>query len=191
MAPISATLCCLVVNLVPSCGKNNPLNVYSHKILIFYIIGPHVSSVFNWVELFICIKQAKQAKLHVRWKQCMMQVHTVNTHTHKHIWKIVFSLISRQTIQLIGDEGRAYICDPTQVNEADVVRWLSCNFAVNVFYTNQALFWHKIHFDTIFHSKYMRKTKTDMLEFQEFKNSCLKQLKIKFRFVSDMVRQTT
>ena len=48
-------------------------------------------------------------------------------------------------------------CDPTQVNEADVVRGPNRDFAVNVFYKNQEPFWHKNHFDTIFHSKDMRK----------------------------------
>ena len=52
------------------------------------------------------------------------------------------------------------ICDPTQVNEADVVRRPNCNFAINVFHRNQESFWPKDHFDTIFHSKDMRKDKS-------------------------------
>ena len=59
-------------------------------------------------------------------------------------------------------------CDPTQVNEADVVRGSNWDFAVNVFYRNQESFWHKTHIDTIFHSKDMRKTK---LICKNFKNS--------------------
>ena len=52
-----------------------------------------------------------------------------------------------------------YICDQTWVNEADVVMGPNCDFSVNEFYSNQESFWHKNYFDTIFHSKDMRKTK--------------------------------
>ena len=53
------------------------------------------------------------------------------------------------------------ICDPTWVkNEADVVREPNCDFAVNIFYMNQESFWHINNFDTFFHSKDMRKTKS-------------------------------
>ena len=49
------------------------------------------------------------------------------------------------------------ICDPTQVNDADVIRGPNCDFDVYVFYRNQVSFWLKNLFDTIFHSKDMRK----------------------------------
>ena len=61
------------------------------------------------------------------------------------------------------------ICDPTRVNEADVIWWPNCDFSVNVFYRTQKLFQHKNHFDTIFHSKDMRRTKLTCWNFKNLK----------------------
>ena len=39
-----------------------------------------------------------------------------------------------------SNTNRTTICDPTQVNEADVIRGLNCDFAVSVFCRNQGSF---------------------------------------------------
>ena len=76
------------------------------------------------------------------------------------IINLIIVLISTLSCRLQHLTTMYIICDPTQVhvNEADVIRGPNCDFAVNVFYGNQDSFWHKNHFDTIFHSKDMRKT---------------------------------
>ena len=64
MVPILAYLCYLVVNLVSFCMKNNPLNAnttFSHKIIVFYFIGPHVSGVLNCVQHRGIYKLVKQS----------------------------------------------------------------------------------------------------------------------------------
>ena len=61
------------------------------------------------------------------------------------------------------------ICDPTWVNEADVIRGVYCDFAVNVFFRNQESFWHTNHFDTIFNFRDMRKTKFVCKSFKKLK----------------------
>ena len=55
MVPISANICCLVVNFVSSCGKHNTLNAYTTRLVIkySYFIGPDVSVLIELNSLHV------------------------------------------------------------------------------------------------------------------------------------------
>ena len=71
-------------------------------------------------------------------------------------------------------------CDPTWVNEADLVSGPNCDFAVNVFYRNQESFRHKKSFWYHFPFQRYKKTRFMCKNFKNLKTPCFKQFKVSF-----------
>ena len=84
--------------------------------------------------------------------------HAVLTHFKHACLLLSYSALLRSSLPL-WQEDILNICDPTRVNEADVVLWPKCDFAVIIFYVKLRSFWHQNCDFIIFHSRVMRKSK--------------------------------
>ena len=116
IVPILASLCYLVENLVSYCGKHNPLNAYttcsvinlfSHKIIIFYFIGPDVSGVLNCVEQLIYFTSNVKYQSLIGVSHCLTPCE--GSRDLEKTWKLVFIFQAWKVMEFGKKKGRSHV----------------------------------------------------------------------------------